>query len=163
MKLVYPGSFDPITNGHMDIIRRAAVLADELVVAVLRNSEKRKPLFSVEERAELIRRSVAGIENVVVDTFDGLLVDYARGQKAQAIVRGLRAMSDFESELQMASMNHRLAPDIEMLFLMTGGEYSFLSSSMVKELGSYDADISGLVPDVIVDTVRNRLHRGTRV
>nr|WP_122013475.1 pantetheine-phosphate adenylyltransferase [Maliibacterium massiliense] len=154
---VYPGSFDPITNGHMDIIHRAAMLCDTLIVAVLRNSSKRHPLFSVEERAALIRRSVANIPNVTVDTFDGLLVDYVKSKGASMVVRGLRAMSDFESELQMASMNRRLAPDVEMLFLMTSSEYSFLSSSMVKEIGRMGGDIHGLLPDCIAETVRNRL------
>jgi pantetheine-phosphate adenylyltransferase len=157
--IVYPGSFDPITNGHMDIVHRASLLADRVIIAVLRNSSKRNPLFSVNERMTLIERCVDGIENVCVDSFDGLLVDYAKSQGANAVIRGLRAMSDFESELQMASMNHRLAPEIEMLFMMTASEYSFLSSSMVKEIGKHNGDISGMVPDAIADTVRQRLNR----
>ncbi|RST75383.1 pantetheine-phosphate adenylyltransferase [Siminovitchia acidinfaciens] len=142
---VCPGSFDPITNGHLDIIRRGAKVFDEVYVVVLSNSAK-KPLFSTEERTELIRTVTKDIKNVKVDSFNGLLVDYANGIHANAIIRGLRAVSDFEYEMQITSMNRVLNENIETFFIMTNNQYSFLSSSIVKEVAKYNADISELVP-----------------
>jgi pantetheine-phosphate adenylyltransferase len=142
---VCPGSFDPITLGHLDIITRAAKVFDELYVVVLNNSSK-KPLFSVEERIELIEQVTKGIANVKVDSFQGLLVDYAESVNADAIIRGLRAVSDFEYEMQITSMNRVLSDKIETFFIMTNNQYSFLSSSIVKEVAKYDGKITELVP-----------------
>jgi pantetheine-phosphate adenylyltransferase len=142
---VCPGSFDPITYGHLDIITRAAKVFDELYVVVLNNSSK-QPLFSVDERIELIEKVTKNILNVKVDSFQGLLVDYAESVKADAIIRGLRAVSDFEYEMQITSMNRVLSDKIETFFIMTNNQYSFLSSSIVKEVAKYDGNISELVP-----------------
>lgn len=142
---VCPGSFDPITNGHLDIIQRGAKVFDKVYVVILSNSSK-KPLFSAEERAELIRKVTAHIPNVEVDHYQGLLVDYAKQIKAKAILRGLRAVSDFEYEMQITSMNRVLNDELETFFMMTNSQYSFLSSSIVKEVAKYGADISELVP-----------------
>ena len=136
MLAVYPGSFDPITNGHMDIIRRAAALFDQLIVAVLENPTK-KPLFTVEERKWMIKESIKDIPNVQVDSFHGLTVEYARQKGAGVLVRGLRAISDFEFEFQLAAMNHKLHPEVEAVFMMTNTKYSFLSSSAIKEAASF--------------------------
>ena len=152
---VCPGSFDPVTNGHLDVFSRAAALADEVVVAVMKNQSK-SGMFTVEERLEILREVVAPFENVRVDTFDGLLVDYCRTQGIVAIVKGLRAVSDFDYELQMAQMNYRLA-GVETLFISTNPAYSYLSSSLVKEVASYGGDISGLVPDTVLNRVRRRI------
>lgn len=145
---ICPGSFDPITNGHLDIISRGAKIFDEVIVAIFNNQSK-APLFSIEERAELIRESTKHIPNVAVDVSDGLLVDYAAEQKANAILRGLRAVSDFEYEMQITSMNKKLEPEIETFFMMTNNQYSFLSSSIVKEVAKYHGNISNLVPEVV--------------
>ncbi|GIN91482.1 phosphopantetheine adenylyltransferase [Siminovitchia terrae] len=142
---VCPGSFDPVTNGHLDIIRRGAKVFDEVYVVVLSNSSK-KPLFSTDERTELIKKVTKDIKNVKVDSFNGLLVDYAKSIHANAIIRGLRAVSDFEYEMQITSMNRVLNENIETFFIMTNNQYSFLSSSIVKEVAKYNADISELVP-----------------
>jgi len=142
---VYPGSFDPITNGHLDVIERAAKLFDKVIVAVIRNPEK-KPHFSFKERMEMLKHSVPHCKNVEVESFDGLLVDYVRGRKACAVVRGLRAVSDFDYEFQMALTNRRMAPEIETVFLMTDYRYSYLSSSFVKQIADLGGDIRGLVP-----------------
>jgi pantetheine-phosphate adenylyltransferase len=142
---VCPGSFDPITYGHLDIITRAAKVFDELYVVVLSNSSK-QPLFSVEERIELIDTVTKNIPNVKVDSFQGLLVDYAESVNADAIIRGLRAVSDFEYEMQITSMNRVLSDKIETFFIMTNNQYSFLSSSIVKEVAKYEGKISELVP-----------------
>jgi pantetheine-phosphate adenylyltransferase len=142
---VCPGSFDPITYGHLDIITRAAKVFDELYVVVLSNSSK-QPLFSVEERIELIDTVTKNIPNVKVDSFQGLLVDYAESVNADAIIRGLRAVSDFEYEMQITSMNRVLSDKIETFFIMTNNQYSFLSSSIVKEVAKYEGEISELVP-----------------
>lgn len=145
---VYPGSFDPITFGHLDIINRALKIFDEVIVAVARN-ERKSPLFTVDERVELIKSVVKDSDRARVDTFDGLLVDYARSCKAQAIVRGLRAISDFEYELQMAQINRGISREVETVFLMTSVFYSFLSSSIVKEVYSLQGPIDGLVPPLV--------------
>lgn len=143
---VVPGSFDPITNGHLDIINRGAAIFGEVYVVVLNNSSK-KSLFSIEERMKLIRDATTHLPNVKVDAFSGLLMDYAASVKASAIIRGLRAVSDFEYEMQITSMNRLLNPEIETFFIMTRNQYSFLSSSIVKEVAKYGGDIGKLVPE----------------
>ena len=145
---VYPGSFDPLTNGHVDIIQRGARLFDRIVIALLVNRDK-APLFSVEERLELTREVFSGEPNVEVDTFDGLLVDYARRRHANVIVRGLRAISDFEYELQMALMNRRLNDDIETVFMMPAEPYTYVSSRLVKEVFALGGSVAGLVPAAV--------------
>ncbi|MBC2122693.1 pantetheine-phosphate adenylyltransferase [Listeria marthii] len=150
---VIPGTFDPITNGHLDIIERAAKIFDVLYVSVLNNSSK-KPLFTVEERMEMIKQVTAHLPNVQVESASGLTVDYAAKRGANAIVRGLRAVSDFEYEMQIASMNRTLNAEIETFFVMTNTKYSFLSSSMVKEVAQYQGDIRELVPEVVNEAVQ---------
>lgn len=145
---VYPGSFDPITFGHLDIINRALKIFDEVVIAVARN-EKKNPLFTVEERVELIKKVMDGSDRAKVDTFDGLLIDYVRASGARAIIRGLRAISDFEYELQMAQINRSISKDVETVFLMTSVFYSFLSSSVVKEVSSLNGPVDGMVPPLV--------------
>jgi len=152
---IYPGSFDPLTNGHVDIITRGARLFDRIVVAFLRNVDK-APLFSVEERVEIARRVFQGRPEVEVDTFDGLLVEYARRRRACAIVRGLRAISDFEYEMQMALMNRRLVSDVETVFMMPAEAYSYVSSRLVKEVFALGGDVSGLVPPVVEERLRQK-------
>jgi pantetheine-phosphate adenylyltransferase len=156
---VYPGSFDPITNGHLDLVERGARLCDRLIVAVLGN-ENKQPLFTVEERMEMLREAVADYPNVEVDTFGGLLVDYARHKGATAIVRGIRAISDYEYELQMALMNRRLCPEVETVFLMAGEAYSFISSRIVKEVIRLGGNLAGLVPPSVEVRLRNRVLKG---
>ena len=145
---IVPGSFDPVTLGHLDIIQRASGIFDEVIVSVLTNSSK-KPLFSADERVALIEEATAGMKNVKVDQFDGLLIEYARKKEAQAIIKGLRAVSDFEYELQMASINRKLDDHIETFFMMTSPAYSYLSSSIVKELARFHAETKDLVPDCV--------------
>lgn len=145
---VVPGSFDPITMGHLDIIKRASKIFDEVKVVVMNNSSK-NPLFNVEERIALIAEVTSAIPNVTVDSFGGLLIDYAVEVKANAIIRGLRAVSDFEYEMQITSMNRFLNEDIETLFMVSNNQYSFLSSSIVKEVAKYNGNISGLVPEAV--------------
>lgn len=142
---ICPGSFDPLTNGHLDIIKRGAKIFEHVIVAVF-NNEAKSPLFTLEERIELIEASIKDIPNASVDTSDGLLVEYAKEKKASAILRGLRAVSDFEYEMQITSMNKKLDPHIETFFMITNTKYSFLSSSIVKEVAKYQADVSDLVP-----------------
>ena len=156
MKAIYPGSFDPVTSGHLDIIERARSVFDEVVVAVAVNMEK-EPLFSVEERVALLREACGHLDNVQVDCFEGLTVDYAEQQGAKVLIRSLRAVSDFESELQMALMNKRLNDNVETLFMMTSAEYSFLSSSLIKELAELGASISGLVPKCVEERLHGKL------
>ena len=152
---VYPGSFDPITNGHLDIIRRAAQMFDRVVVAVARNVEK-DPLFSVKERVALVREAVKGLRNVSVDEFDGLLVNYARKKRATVVVRGLRAVSDFDFEFQLALMNRKLDPRIETIFLMTKDEYTFISSRQVKEICHLGGDVSDFVPRAVERAMKRK-------
>ena len=152
---IYPGSFDPLTNGHVDIIQRGSRLFDRIVVGVLVNLEK-APLFTVPERVEIARRVFHGWTNVEVDTFDGLLVEYARSKQASVIVRGLRAISDFEFEMQMALMNRRLNPDVETVFMMPAEPYTYVSSRLVKEVVALGGSVSGLVPDVVEDRLRQK-------
>ena len=153
--LLYAGSFDPVTYGHIDVIERAARLVDELIVAVLGNSGK-TPLFTVEEREDMLREVTKHIPNVTVQSFGGLTVDFARQQHAQVLIRGLRAIPDFEYELNMAQTNHIIAPEIETVFLMTSLKYSYLSSTTVKEVAWYDADIKTFVPPYVEDKIRNK-------
>lgn len=151
-RAVYPGSFDPITFGHLDIIERSSKMVDELVIAVLRNSAKNS-LFSLEERVNMIRELTKDIPNVRVESFDGLLVDYMSQIDANFIIRGLRAVTDFEYELQIAQMNHVLKDNAETIFLMTNLKYSYLSSSLVKEIASYGGDISKFVPAQLMNRI----------
>jgi len=156
LKAVYPGSFDPLTNGHLDIIRRAAKIFDRLFVVVFDNPSK-TCLFSVEERVAMIRESVADIPNVTVDSSTGLLVDYAKKCGACAIVKGLRAVSDFDYEFKMALMNKKLAPELETLFMMTSLKYLYLSSSLVKEVASYGGCIKDLVPPAVEERLFQKI------
>lgn len=152
---VCPGSFDPVTNGHIDIIKRSGLLFDKVIVAVLNNPNKRS-LFSVEERVEMLKESCSFMKNVEVDSFSGLLVEYAKSKNVSAVVKGLRAVSDFEYELQMALMNKKLNSDIETVFIMTSSKYSYLSSSIVKEVARFGGCIKGLVPDNVEIEIRKR-------
>ena len=147
-RAICPGSFDPVTNGHLDIIKRASNVFDEIIVTVFNNQAK-QPLFTVEERMDLLLQATQDIPNVKVDSNRGLLMDYAQEKNAQAIIRGLRAVTDFEYELQITSMNRKLNEEIETFFMMTNNRYSFLSSSMVKEVAKYHANVSDLVPAVV--------------
>ena len=154
---VVPGSFDPITNGHLDIIKRAADVFDVIYVAVLNNSSK-NPLFSIEERIQLISEVTKDFPNVRIDSSSGLLIDYARSKQAKAIVRGLRAISDFEYEMQITSMNKYLDESIETFFIMTKNQYSFLSSSIVKEVAKYGGQVTGLVPKVVEEELLKKFN-----
>jgi len=154
--VIYPGSFDPLTNGHLDVIQRAARLFDRVVVAVARN-EGKQPLFTAAERLELVRGSVAGMANVEADTFDGLLVEYVLQRGACAIVRGLRAVSDFEFEFQLALMNRKLKPEVETIFMMPKDTYTFLSSRLVKEIARLGGDVSQFVPPNIEAALKTKL------
>ena len=162
MKAIYPGSFDPVTYGHLDIIERSASLVDELVVGVLNNNAK-SPLFSVEERVKMLEEVTKDISNVKVVTFEGLLVDFAQKMDAKMIVRGLRAITDFEYELQMAQTNHKLAPNLETIFLTTSLEYSYLSSTIVKEVATFEGDISKFVPDHVSEQIMRKMDKKRRV
>jgi pantetheine-phosphate adenylyltransferase len=153
---LYPGTFDPPTNGHLDLIERGARLFDHLIVAILNNPGK-DPLFTVGERVEMLRESTAALKNVSVATFDGLMVEFARKQGVSAVLRGIRAISDYEYEFQMALMNRRLAPEIETVFLQPAGRYSFVSSRMLKEVFSFGGDVSGLVPPNVLKRLRGRI------
>ncbi len=154
---IYAGSFDPITLGHLDIIKRAAKLVDHLVIGVLNNSGK-KPTFSAEERVELIRRVTKEIPNVSVEAFSGLTVDFAKDKGAHILVRGLRAVTDFEYELQIAQVNHKICPEMDSIFLTTSLEYAYLSSSVVKEIASYGGDITDMVPKEIIQDVYEKFN-----
>ncbi len=154
---IYPGSFDPVTNGHLDLIERGAKIFDRLIVAVLRNLEKDQPLFQVNERVDMLREVTQPWSNVQVDIFDGLLVDYARKRKAQVLLRGIRAISDYEYELQMALMNRKLEPQIETVFLMPAEAYSYLSSRLVREIARLGGPIGGLVPPIVAERLRTKV------
>lgn len=158
---VYPGTFDPLTKGHLDIIERAAALFDELVIGVLFNSAK-TPLFSAEERVKMLEKATVGIPNVRVLAFGGLSVDFARSCGAKVIVRGLRLITDFEYELQMAQTNRKLAPDVDTTFLYTALQYSYLSSTTVKEVAAFGGDISEFVPAFIEEAIRQKLQEQRR-
>lgn len=153
---VYPGSFDPITNGHLDIIKRGSKAFDKLIVAVLINVDK-KGLFNIAERVELIKMVTKDIENVEVVSFEGLLVDFAKMNNSNVILKGLRAVADFEYEFQMALMNSKLDPDIETVFMMTSAECSYLSSSSVKQVAKFGGCIKGLVPEQIISNIENKI------
>ncbi len=155
---IYPGSFDPVTNGHLDIIERTAAIFDKVTVAILVNSSK-TPTFTVDERIDMLKKATAHIPNVEIEFFDGLLVDFVRSKGAKVIIKGLRAVSDFEYEFQMAMLNKSVAPDIETLFMMTGNKYSYLSSSIVKELGRLGAPVDEFVPQAIMDNVTEKLRK----
>jgi pantetheine-phosphate adenylyltransferase len=157
-RAIYPGSFDPVTNGHMDILERAAKLFDEVIVAVATNPSK-TPLFSVEERVEMLKVASRHLPNVSVESFNGLLVPYASSKGAQVIVKGLRALSDFEFEFEMALMNRRLDEGIETIFLMTNAEYSYLSSSIIKEVAGFGGSVRGLVPDVVEEALKRKFSK----
>ncbi|GAB4388580.1 MAG: pantetheine-phosphate adenylyltransferase [Thermodesulfovibrionales bacterium] len=151
---IYPGTFDPVTNGHLDLVRRGLGIFDQVIIAVAPTPRK-QPLFTLEERVELIREAV-GRRNVKVEPFDGLLVDYVRSRKGAAIIRGLRAVSDFEYEFQMALMNRRLGADIETVFMMPAEEYTFLTSTIIKEVASLGGSVKGLVPDNVARALRRK-------
>lgn len=156
LRAVYPGSFDPVTNGHLDIIRRCRCLADELIVGVLNNKAK-TPLFSVEERVKMLKEMTKNMTGVKVVPFEGLLVDFAKEMSAGIVVRGLRAVTDFEYELQMAQTNNKLSPELETVFLTTSLEYSYLSSTIVKEVAAFGGDISQFVPETIERRIQEKI------
>ena len=155
---LYPGTFDPPTNGHVDLIQRGAKLFGHLTVAILNNPGK-NPMFTVEERVEMLTEVTSSLENVSVATFDGLMVEFARKQGASAVLRGIRAIFDYEYEFQMALMNRRLAPEIETVFLQPAGRYSFVSSRMVKEVFSLGGDVTGLLPPNVLKRLRDRINK----
>ncbi|WP_126426237.1 pantetheine-phosphate adenylyltransferase [Brevibacillus marinus] len=155
---VCPGSFDPVTYGHLDIVRRGANIFDKVIVAVLTNSKK-QPLFTVEERLALLKEVTAELDNVEVDAFAGLLVDYMRQKQAKVLIKGLRAVSDFEYEMQMAAVNQKLDPEVETFFMMTNPRYSYLSSSIVKEIARYAAPVSDLVPPPVEQALKAKFAR----
>lgn len=153
---ICPGSFDPITLGHLNIIRRASRIFDRVVVCVMYNSTKTSPMFSVEERVDMVRRTVSKYPNVTVDSSSGLLAEYARQYEGSVVVKGLRAASDFEYEFQMNLINKKINPEMETMFLTSSEKYTFLSSSVVREMAFYGADLKGLVPDEIIDEIREK-------
>lgn len=153
---ICPGSFDPITLGHLNIIRRASRIFDRVVVCVMFNSTKTSPMFSVEERVDMVRRTVARYPNVIVEYSDGLLAEYVRRYEGAVVVKGLRAASDFEYEFQMNLINKKVNPEMETMFLTSSEKYTFLSSSIVREMARYDADLTGLVPNEIIEEIREK-------
>ena len=162
LRAIYPGSFDPVTNGHLDVIRRSSKMVDELIVGVLNNNAK-MPLFSVEERVRMLKEVTKDIPNVRIYPFDGLLIDFAAKMEAGVVIRGLRAITDFEYELQMSQTNHKLNPDVETIFLTTSIEYSYLSSTTVKEIASYGGDITQFVPEAVVVKIEQKMKEKRRV
>ena len=157
VKAIYPGTFDPLTNGHLDLIARGAKIVDELVVAILRNSEKGTPLFTVPEREEMIAEATRSFGNVSVTTFNGLLVDFARQQGAKAVLRGIRAISDYEYEFQMAMMNRKLDPELETLFMMPAEKYTYVSSRLIKGVFQLGGDVTALVPPLVVERLKAKV------
>ena len=155
-RAIYPGSFDPVTYGHIDIIRRSAELVDELIVSVLNNNAK-TPLFSVEERVKMLNEVTRDMTNVIVVPFDGLLVEFAKKMDACMIVRGLRAITDFEYEIQMSQTNHKLEPEVETMFLTTNLKYSYLSSTIVREVAAFGGDISQFVPETVAKSIKEKM------
>lgn len=156
---IYPGTFDPLTNGHLDLIERGSKIVDRLLVAILRNSEKGEPLFSVPERAEMITEATRVFGNVSVVTFDGLLVDCAREHGAKAVLRGIRAISDYEYEFQMAMMNRKLDPELETLFMLPAEKYTYVSSRLIKGVFRLGGDVSALVPALVMERLRSKVDR----
>lgn len=154
---IYPGSFDPVTNGHLDLIQRGSQIFDQLIVAILHNPEK-DPLFTLDERIGMLREFTAQHDNVKIDTFGGLLVDYARHVQAKAILRGIRAISDYEYELQMALMNRKLNPELETVFMMPAVSYSYVSSRLVKEIARLGGSVTGLVPQAVEERLHNKVN-----
>lgn len=157
LKGIYPGSFDPVTYGHLDVIERSSKLVDELIVGVLNNKAK-SPLFSAEERVRMLNEVTKDMPNVTVVPFEGLLVDFARKMDAGLVIRGLRAITDFEYELQMAQTNHKMEPDVETVFLTTSLDYSYLSSTTVKEVAAFGGDISQFVPEFVADCMKEKMN-----
>src|SRR5271170_3257514 len=157
IKAIYPGTFDPLTNGHLDLIARGAKIVDQLVVAILRNSEKGTPLFTVPEREEMIFEATRSFGNVSVTTFNGLLVDFARQQGAKAVLRGIRAISDYEYEFQMAMMNRKLDPELETLFMMPAEKYTYVSSRLIKGVFQLGGDVTALVPPLVVERLKAKV------
>ena len=153
---VYPGSFDPVTLGHIDIIQRTAKMFDKVIIGVLRNRSK-SPLFTAEERVELLKQVTADIPNVEVQSFQGLLIDFVRQNQANVIVRGLRAITDFEYEIQMSQTNHKLEPEVETMFLTTNLKYSYLSSTIVREVAAFGGDISQFVPETVAKSIKEKM------
>lgn len=158
LKGIYPGSFDPVTYGHLDVIERSSKLVDELIVGVLNNKAK-SPLFSAEERVRMLNEVTKDMPNVTVVPFEGLLVDFARKMNAGLVIRGLRAITDFEYELQMAQTNHKMEPDVETVFLTTSLDYSYLSSTTVKEVAAFGGDISQFVPGIVADLIEEKMNK----
>ena len=158
LKGIYPGSFDPVTYGHLDVIERSSKLVDELIVGVLNNKSK-SPLFSAEERVRMLNEVTKDMPNVTVVPFEGLLVDFARKMDAGLVIRGLRAITDFEYELQMAQTNHKMEPDVETVFLTTSLDYSYLSSTTVKEVAAFGGDISQFVPGIVADLIEEKMNK----
>ena len=156
LKAIYPGSFDPVTRGHYDIICRSCKIVDKLIVGVLNNKAK-MPLFSVEERVKMLEEVTKDLDNVKVMPFDGLLVDFARQQKASLVIRGLRAITDFEYEIQMSQTNHKLEPEVETMFLTTNLKYSYLSSTIVREVAAFGGDISQFVPETVAKSIKEKM------
>ena len=157
IKAIYPGTFDPLTNGHLDLIERGSKIVDQLVVAILLNSDKGAPLFTVAERFEMISQSVKPYDNVSVMTFDGLLVNFAQSQGAKAVLRGIRAITDYEYEFPMAMMNRKLAPNLETIFMMPTEQYTYVSSRLIKNVFELGGDVSELVPSLVMQQMRARL------
>ncbi len=155
-KAIYPGSFDPVTDGHIDVIKRAAYIFDEVIVAVANNTQK-KTLFTIDERVEMLKEATRELKGIHVETFEGLVVEYARRKKIKVIIRGLRMLSDFEYEFQMALTNRRLAEDVETVFLMPSESHSYLSSTLLKEAASLGADVSSFVPDFVEKKLKEKL------
>jgi pantetheine-phosphate adenylyltransferase len=153
---IYPGSFDPVTNGHLDLINRGRKLFDRLIVAIAYNPDKGDPLFSIEERMEMLRAMTVDLENVTVDAFEGLLMTYCIEKNANAVLRGIRAVSDYEFELQMALMNRKIEPRVETVFMMPAEKYSYLSSKIVRDIASFGGPLSGLVPELVEEHLRRR-------
>lgn len=158
LKVIYPGSFDPVTNGHIDIIKRASVSFDEVVVAILDNKSKTS-LFTVEERMEMLKEATADFKNVSIDRFAGLLVDYVKSMDTNTVIRGLRAISDYENEMRNALANKNLSPELETLFMVSKAEYTFLSSSVVKEIASFQGDVKNLVPKNVSKALQNKYNK----
>lgn len=154
---IYPGSFDPVTNGHLDLIHRGSKLFDKLIVAIARNLDKEVALFTMQERREMLEAMTAHLDNVEVDTFEGLLVNYCNEKNANAVLRGIRAVSDYEFELQMALMNRKMEPRVETVFMMPAEQYSYLSSRIVREIARFGGPLDGLVPKMVEDRVREKM------